>query len=235
MKNTIDCDFKTSRQIDSGMQSTSVVDNKIVSETRLNVIDTTRSAVDAKFGDQIDITTQVESAVNRLSVQIEADTDRKIHESEIRINQNVENRLNVFEQEYDTKIENRLNLFEIHVDAEIDENVNEKLDDFKDEVIEDVNEDVDERLNIFESTINQKFVPQRLNVFGTMDISGQTITPEKAYTYVDVKLPAGQYQSTKVDLADIIQTKVITEDINPDPTMRSYDYIFTKLVTEGDH
>ena len=72
MKNTIDCDFKTSRQIDSGMQSTSVVDNKIVSETRLNVIDTTRSAVDAKFGDQIDITTQVESAVNRLSVQIDS-------------------------------------------------------------------------------------------------------------------------------------------------------------------
>ena len=67
-----------------------------------------------------------------------------------------------------------------------------------------------------------------------MDISGD-ITPDKAYTYVDVKLPNNQYQSTRVDLADIVTTQVVTEDVNPDTTnLRTYDYIFTKLVREGD-
>lgn len=173
-------------------------------------------------------TTQQLSVLHNTVTQ---ETDAKLNVFEQHINVEIDNTLQQFEHAQDIKLENRLNVFEQQVEAEIDENVNEKLADFKD----DVEADVAEQLDDFEDQISDTFVPKRLNVFGTMAISGQTIIPEKAYTYVDVKLPDNQYQSTKVDLADIIQTKVVTEDINPDLTMRSYDYIFTKLVTEGDN
>lgn len=168
--------------------------------------------------------------LNVLYNTVTQETGARLNIFEQRINVQVSNSLQQFETLQDIKIENRLNVFEQQVEAEIDENVNEKLADFKDEVEADVAEQLDD----FEDYVADTYVPQRLNVFGAMDISGQTITPEKAYTYVDVKLPNNQYQSTRVDLADIIQTKVVTEDINPDLTMRSYDYIFTKLVNEGD-
>lgn len=168
--------------------------------------------------------------LNVLYNTVTQETGARLNIFEQRINVQVSNSLQQFETLQDIKIENRLNVFEQQVEAEIDENVNEKLADFKDEVEADVAEQLDD----FEDYVADTYVPQRLNVFGTMDISGQTITPNKAYTYVDIKLPNNQYQSTKVDLADIIQTKVVTEDVNPDLTMRSYDYVFTKLVNEGD-
>lgn len=237
MKNKINCDFKTSQQIDSGMQSVNVVDNKIVTKDRLNVIDKTRSAIDSKFGGEIDVKTQVDSLTNQLRLQITAETDAKIENVENKVKYETEQRLNIFEYQQDIKIENKLNLFE----QEINTNVENRLTIFQ----EDVDENIDNRINIlgnelntridiFEENADKKYVPQRLNAFGAMDISGQTIIPDKAYTYVDVKLPDNKYQSTRVDLADIIQTKVVTEDINPDLTMRSYDYIFTKLINEGE-
>lgn len=220
MKNRIDCDFNTSNQIKSGMQSVNVIDNKIVSETKLNVIDKTRSAVDAKFGNQIDITTRIDSEFNRLSIPLLKEID---------------NKLNIFETNYDEKIENRLDIFEQHIDETIDENVNSKLTLFKEQVISEVEEDVDSRLNIFESEINQKFVPLRLNSLGSLDIRGQTIIPNKAYTYIDIKLSNDDQLSTRLDLADIIQTNIVTEDINSDTILRQYDYIFTKLIKEGEN
>lgn len=202
MKNRIDCEFKSSSSINSLMQPTVQVDNKIVSKNTLNVIDKTRSAVDSTFGNQIDVSTQVESLTNQLKISILAETDEKIAVAERRIEYNTEQRLNLFEQQEDIKIDNKFNEFQ---------------------------QDIDIELNNFEASIGNKFVPQRLNVFGTMDIRGQNIVPDKAYVYVDVN----RNTSTKVDLADVITTTIKTNDVNPETSVRKYDYIFTNLI-QGD-
>ena len=225
-KKVIDCDFKSSSTIKSSMQSENVVENKIVSNTTFNTIDTTRSVVDSKFGNQIDVSTQVAALTNQLKDEIEADTDAKLINIERKIEHDTETRLNLFEQQMDVKIDSELNIFEINFTEQVDN----KLDLFR----IDVSNEIDTKFDIWDRTVGNKYVPQRLNAFGTMDISGD-ITPDKAYTYVDVKLPNNQYQSTRVDLADIVTTQVVTEDVNPDTTnLRTYDYIFTKLVREGD-
>lgn len=175
--------------------------------------------------------------LNILYNTVTQETGARLNIFEQRINVEIDNTLQQFEHTQDIKIENKLNLFE----QEINTNVENRLTIFQEEVDENIDNrinilgnELNTRIDIFEANADKKYVPQRLNAFGTMDISGQTIIPDKAYTYVDVKLPNNQYQSTRVDLADIIQTKIVTEDINPDLTMRSYDYIFTKLVNEGE-
>lgn len=247
MKNTIDCDFKSSSSIKSSMQPTVQVDNKIVSNNTINVIDTTRSAVDSRFGNQIDVTTQVESLTNQLKISILAETDAKIENVENKITYEtqqtlntfehqqdikIENRLEQFEQDIDVDIENRLDEFEVEVDTNIDNRINILGDQLNTRI--DIFElDVTTQLNQFEEKADKKYVPQRLNAFGTMDISGD-IVPNKAFMYVDVPTTQTGPKSTKVDLADVITTKIVTEEINPDTNLRTYDYIFTKLVREGD-
>ena len=97
--------------------------------------------------------------------------------------------------------------------------VDEKLDEFEVEVDEKIEQEVGEA----EERLKSEFVPRRLSVFPSLQDGADM---RQVYLYTD-----NNGEDTKVELNQIIGTKVISSDINPQE-LRNYDYVFHRISTQ---